>query len=196
MVATIARRTADPAEAFRIAREDGVSVLTGCDCSTREAAAQVPTRVFGSALAAAQTPIHVGMNNTGFFGTRRLEHTETRGLHQDQIIQYDWDELPDFFLLACQRPCAEGGGSSTWIDLWDVVDRLEEQPDTAWLPERLLSQQHPLVHVLAVPADYQKLAADPDAKIDEALPAVDVAKPDERVDHFGTPPRSVVPHRL
>lgn len=102
MAATTARRTADPAEAFRIAREDGVCVLTGCDCSTREAAAQLPTRVFGSALAAAQTPIHVGMNNTGFSGTWRLEHTETRGLHQDQIIQYDWDELPDFFLLACQ----------------------------------------------------------------------------------------------
>ena len=169
----VARRTAEPAEAFRIAREDGVALLTGCDCSTREAAALLPSRVFGSALAAVQTPIHVGMNNTGFSGTRRLAHTETRGMHQDQIIQYKWDELPDFFLLACQRPCAQGGGSSTWLDLWDVLDRLEQSPETSWVPERLLSQRHPLIHVLAVPTDYQRLAADdPGAVVDEVSSGV------------------------
>lgn len=183
-----ARRTAVPAEAFRIAREDGIAVLTGCDCTTREAAATLATAVFGSALAAVQTPIHVGMNNTGFSGTRRLAHTETRGVHQDQIIQYAWNELPDFFLLACQRPCAQGGGRSTWIDLWDVLDRLERRPETAWIPERLLSEQHPLTHVLTVPPDYQRLAADPGAtNVDEVAARfpVAVARPAERVDYFG-----------
>ena len=84
MVRPVVRRTTEPAEAFRIAREDGIAMLVGCDCSTREAVALLPSRVFGSTLAAVQTPVHVGMNNTGFSGTRRLAHTETRGMHQDE----------------------------------------------------------------------------------------------------------------
>ena len=178
-----ARRSADPAEALRFCQEDGVAILSGCDVRTIDGAAALPERVFGPRLRAAQTPIHVGMNNTGFKGSRMLRHDEQRGMHQDMIIQYDWDALPDYFLLACQTPCSQGGGASTWLDLWSVIDAMADDPETAWLPARLLGGRHPLKHVLEVPPGYNSLAATDNVAADSTpLPP---PEPEERLEYFG-----------
>lgn len=82
-----ARRTADPAVARELIRQDGAAILTGLDTSSAAGVSELGWAVFGAATAV-QAPIHVGTNNMGFRGGQELGNSDLRPAHTDAINDY------------------------------------------------------------------------------------------------------------
>jgi gamma-butyrobetaine dioxygenase len=126
-------RTADPAVARAAVREHGAAVLTGCDTS-ETGARSLPTLVFGSTLLAVPEAAEVREGGVHDPRPEYLNHTTPLPAHTDGFAY--GDRYPDHFLLVCVAD-SEVGGESFLIDGYAVLDRLADDPSTAWVPGAL-----------------------------------------------------------
>ena len=132
-VGVVPKRTADPAEALRLVRQDGAAILTGLGIESEDGR-QAAMAVLGDTVLAVPPAAIV---NEGGDKDRRpagLTYQTRSNCHNDGYAY--GDKYPDYIVLLCNKH-SEEGGESFLVDGYAMLDEMAADSEMGWIPEAL-----------------------------------------------------------